>query len=720
MTGPIRLCLMSRVNKCSSFRIAIMIAMLMTFSVAEAANAFRFMTKSSASAKADVSGYGFLENLDLEKTLRLLVVGEKAPEFYSANFIEDAALILRSKAGRDGYLIAKVTAVLTLADGSQESHQWTEDDTPLLPRSLQVRKVRFEIEKGLLFHYDTLRFIGLDSMSDESARSLFIESGGVLPLKQSRIYTSERLQSGLDNLVELLKRDGFENATATVLHLARDDRAGTVAAVLQIAEGKRSMVRAVRVEIANGSSRETMDDRNIQSGTPFSSLWLQDLIQELKQEHFRKGFPDTVVEVVPVNREDKGATIEVDLIATVTTGPNITVASVNFEGHLKSKTTVLQDRLSVGEGDTLDRIPVEQSRYRLARLGVFDSVDVRYEDVSPQSRDLVFELKEGKRVDMSFLSGYGSYELLQGGIELEQFNVLGRAHHAKLRSVQSFKASSVNYTYTMPELFGKDTDIFLNASGLSRQEISFKRQEFGGGAGARRYFEPIGSDVSARYTYEILNAIDTDFDLEESARNAGVASLITDIRRDRRDNPLSPHAGYKIFGNVELASKFLGGEVNYQRFELTSSYHRPLGTSRWLHLGASHGMIFTLSGTQQDVPFNRRFFPGGENSMRGLQQGEAAPRDANGRVVGAETYMGVNIELEQGLTPQWSVIGFVDAIGFARDIGNYPFDDLLLAVGGGIRWNTFIGPVRLEYGHNVNPRLHDPAGTVHFSIGFPF
>ncbi|HVR36150.1 MAG TPA: BamA/TamA family outer membrane protein, partial [Methylomirabilota bacterium] len=40
--------------------------------------------------------------------------------------------------------------------------------------------------------------------------------------------------------------------------------------------------------------------------------------------------------------------------------------------------------------------------------------------------------------------------------------------------------------------------------------------------------------------------------------------------------------------------------------------------------------------------------------------------------------------------------------------------------GGGVRWKTIIGPARLEYGHNLNPRRHDPSGTLHFSIGFPF
>jgi outer membrane protein insertion porin family len=31
-----------------------------------------------------------------------------------------------------------------------------------------------------------------------------------------------------------------------------------------------------------------------------------------------------------------------------------------------------------------------------------------------------------------------------------------------------------------------------------------------------------------------------------------------------------------------------------------------------------------------------------------------------------------------------------------------------------------VGPVRLEYGHNLNAREGDPNGTLHFSVGFPF
>jgi outer membrane translocation and assembly module TamA len=94
--------------------------------------------------------------------------------------------------------------------------------------------------------------------------------------------------------------------------------------------------------------------------------------------------------------------------------------------------------------------------------------------------------------------------------------------------------------------------------------------------------------------------------------------------------------------------------------------------------------------------------------------------DANGKQLGAETFTQANLEFEQLLTRTWSLVTFMDTVGFARDRGRYPWDETLYSVGGGIRWRTLIGPVRLEYGHNLNPRQHDPRGTLHFSIGFPF
>src|SRR5262249_51794368 len=172
----------------------------------------------------------------------------------------------------------------------------------------------------------------------------------------------------------------------------------------------------------------------------------------------------------------------------------------------KTKESLLNRRVRMEEGGLLDRIKAEEGRYRLARLGIFETVDLDYAPVDEDTRGVIYKLKEGKTIDFSLLFGYGSYELLRGGVEAEAFIFWGMAHHARLKAIQSFKASSGEFTYTIPELIGKDVDVFFNASALRREELSFLREEYGGGLGVHKYFKPSSTDVSVRYNYQILRA----------------------------------------------------------------------------------------------------------------------------------------------------------------------------------------------------------------------
>ncbi len=84
------------------------------------------------------------------------------------------------------------------------------------------------------------------------------------------------------------------------------------------------------------------------------------------------------------------------------------------------------------------------------------------------------------------------------------------------------------------------------------------------------------------------------------------------------------------------------------------------------------------------------------------------------------SYVQANAELEQALTKSWSAIVFADALGEAARLADYPFNEKLYSAGVGLRYQTIIGPARVEYGRNLNPRPGDPGGTLLFSIGFPF
>ncbi len=678
--------------------------------------------KPAKPARLKVSGYGLIGNLGLKRLLRTLEPPGKKPEFFSADFVEDAALLLAARVKRDGYLQPAITVRLVLTGGGRLEVNADELLDNPLPRPLGVRQVEFYIRKGRLYYFDKLEFEGLTSLTEKQALPYFIETDILIHVKGARIYTPQRLERGLGSLNDLLDAQGYHEARLEVSQLHRDDTSGAVRVRIRVQQGPEFIVRSVHEEFFYQGTPSPAETRTVFPGQPYSKPWLQDFTLSLKTNQFHRGYPDATVQLETVAREPGDHQVELDLHARVESGPQVRVGAVVFQGQKKTRLSFLARRVRVQRGELLDPTRTEQGRFRLAELGSFDTVDLRYRPVEEHTRDVIYDLKEGKTLNLSLLFGWGSYELLRGGFEAEQYNIWGLAHRARLKAVQSFKASIGEFTYTIPDAIGQDVDLFLNASGLRREEVSFTREEYGGGLGAHRFFKALATDLTIRYSYQILNAIGPAVPAlaSEGVTNPAVGAIITDVKFDRRDNPLYPRRGYKIFTTVESATAYLGGDVNYERVEIWTSWHHPLGGGRYLSLGLSHGADVSFGDPVTNLPFNKRFFPGGENSIRGYPQDEASPRNALGQIVGAETYTLGTVEFEQALTPSWSVVIFSDSLGFAEHIDHYPWDTGLFSVGGGVRWRTLIGPVRLEYGYNLNPRPRDPSGTLQFSFGFPF
>ncbi len=669
-------------------------------------------------AKLKISGYGVLGNLELKRTILLLETDNKKRQTYDANFIEDSVIILLSRLTEDGFLRPEVSAVVTLTNGNTQTFRWTTNFDVPLPRPLEATRVELRVHKGVFYYYSSVQFSGLTTVQEKTARTYFVQNVALLPLKRYKVYSPQRLSRSVSSLSEVLERQGFRDAKINPT-VTTNNATGAVSVIVNVEEGPRSIVRTVRQEIF----REDYTNAQVVVALvrkPYSPLWEQDFTQSIKTNLYHSGYPDTAVQLSTIHAETNNNIINFDLLAKVTAGPKIALGTVKFEGRKKTKLAALTKRTQLTPGELLDRIRVERARYRISELGVFDAVGLRYDQVDPHTRDAVFELKESKNLDASLLFSFGSYEIIRVGFDIDQHNIWGLAHSARFRVTQSFKTSSGDYIYTIPQIVGEDVNAFFNASALRRQEVDFVRQEYGGGIGIERLFRKISLDASVRYNYQSLTAVQNDFDPTVGLKTAQVSGFTIDLKHDKRDNPLYPHHGYKLLGSAEFVTDALGGDANYQRFEVSGSYHFPVGEGRWLHFGVDHGGVFTPNAPAVDLPFNKRFFPGGENSVRGYSEGEASPRNAQGTIVGAATFLLATGELEQALTPKLSVVGFVDSVGIAQNIQQYPFNQVLTSVGGGINYQTLIGPLRLEYGHNLNPRPQDPSGTVQFSVGFPF
>lgn len=670
-------------------------------------------------AHIEVNGLGWLRNREQRRSLERLL-GDERGATLDADALEDAVFLLVSALVERGHLKPQVEAVAETPTGETHRFQFDARLETSLPRPFEARSVHFNVKEGERYRFEAVAIEGLTVLPVESAQEYFMGEKVLISTGAARVYSPARLDRARAALTGELERRGYANATVEVRELEIDDETGEVDVEIVVNEGPRWMVRSLQVEGDSESGR--MPSLGGFVGQPWSAIWQQDVVAALRNHYFTLGHPDVGVRIRRNLGPVEDGVQPVEITATVTPGEEVRIGEVRFEGAEQTRESVLVRRVRNGPGDLLNPLAIDQARFRLSRLGVFESVDVRYEPGDGPVRDPVFELEEGRELEVNLLFGYGSYEQLRGGVEMRQFNLLGRAHQTRLLLVQSMKSSRGEYTYTVPEIFGESVDGTARAFGLQREEVSFLRQEWGGSVSLAANVQRIGANASVGYTYQALRNRDNTLGTSGADdQQVTAASVDVGLTRDRRDNPLRPRRGYRVFAQAETASRYLGGGVDYQRIEFGGSYHTPWGRGRWVHAGLNHGLITTFGGSNDsDLPVNKRFFPGGDNSLRGYQAGEAAPRDAEGRFIGAKTYLLLNLELEQALTTKWSVVVFADALGTAVRLGEYPFDQQLYSVGLGVRYQTLIGPLRAEYGRNLNPRPRDPEGTLLLSIGFPF
>ncbi len=137
----------------------------------------------------------------------------------------------------------------------------------------------------------------------------------------------------------------------------------------------------------------------------------------------------------------------------------------------------------------------------------------------------------------------------------------------------------------------------------------------------------------------------------------------------------------------------------------------------------------TLAGSDGAlIPFYKRYFVGGSSSVRGWGRYQVSPLSPAGLPIGGRTMMEVSTEARFGIRGKLSGVVFVDGGNVWREPWDVQLSDLRWAVGPGLRYDTPIGPMRVDLGVQLNPidglviegNPEKRKWRVHFSIGQAF
>jgi outer membrane protein insertion porin family len=674
-------------------------------------------------APVSVKGLGWWKNRNARKSLRLLEPEDGPLATINAIYIEDAALVLDAEMQDGGYLRASGVAEV-MRDGKPVGiYPWKAGELPQPPREMAGDGVVFRLQRGVRFTIESLDFDGLTDVERGEAEAFFVSKGLLLEGSSGRLFTPERLGSGVANLRESLRHRGYADARVSVAELARDDETGAVRVAIAVEKG--AVHRVEEVELPPDLPDEVVAELTAicagAAGVDYSTWWEQDLQQSIRTVLLRHGRAAAKVRLEPLAQESAGDVVRRRFRLEVAAGPAVRVGAVRFVGAERTQDVALMRAVDMRSGDLLDPTRLERDRISLSTLGMFRSVRVETVEEQPDVWDLVYHVKPGKRFQVAAHAGYGSYEQLRGGLEISQSDLFGRAHRARLEAVASMKSTNLDGSYVVPQVLGTPTDASLRAFAISREEVSFQRKEMGVSAGVRGSSSLLGAESSLRYNYKSLVA--EPYDPASRAvvpSDDHVATLMLELVWNRLDSSINPRVGYLFGLSLETAARVIGSQLDFQRLDLRVAWHRQIGSETTVHVGLRHGALWSLNGADEELPVNLRFFPGGENTVRGYREGEAAPRAPDGTVIGAEVSTIVNVELEQGLTRQFSVVAFVDAGLSAERLEQFPGDETRVSAGLGLRYHSIIGPVRLEYGRNLVREPGDAADALHFSLGFPF
>ncbi len=167
--------------------------------------------------------------------------------------------------------------------------------------------------------------------------------------------------------------------------------------------------------------------------------------------------------------------------------------------------------------------------------------------------------------------------------------------------------------------------------------------------------------------------------------------------------------GLRFDISLRGASEKLVSDTNFLQIQGGIKAITPLGQRDRI---ISRGRLgSTLTDNFHQLPSSVRFFAGGAQSVRGYAYGSLGPVDDSGKVVGGKHLMSGSIEFEHSLNGKWGVAVFYDGGNSINNIS----DKLKRGAGFGLRWQSPVGPVRIDVATAVSDADH--PWRLHINIG---
>lgn len=660
--------------------------------------------------------------------------------------IQEGRQNLQSYFQSKGYFDAKVTV-----------------DTQTQPNS---RTIVYHVTKGPRHKVDEVNIAGNRHISDKSLMaSVAVKDAGPIPFFSHGDYSDKLVRKSVDNLKSIYEAHGFSSVSVTPQVTNHN---GNIAVTFRIDEGPQDIVESLTLEGNDTQSVQSLAPKGLRlaSGQPYSQERADEdrnhiIARYLQMGYLNASFRETVRQV---NNDPH----RLQVVYHITEGPEVRVASIVTVGREDTRQSLIDRTLSSGiqveaplrENDML------KSESELYDLGVFDwaQVDPRRTITTQTEEDVIVKVHEAKPNQMTY--GFGFEVINRGGsvpsgtVAVPGLPPIGLNKEFKT-SEKTFWGPRGTFEYTRKNLRGKAETLTFSAlagrldqrGAITYLDPHFRYTKWSSTFtinGEHNSENPIFTSRLAQFSWQLQRPLNpdktTNIFFRYSLRQTGLTRLlIPDLvppedqhvrlstlsgtyLRDTRDNALDAHKGIYESFQLDFNPKWLGSNFNFAKLLAQSAYYKQVPAGIVWANSLRIGLEKSISG---HIPVSEKFFSGGGSTLRGFPLNGAGPQhtiSACGTTgcfpitvpVGGNQLLIINSELRipVPLKKGLSVVPFYDggnvfpAIGFHGKYTN--------TIGGGIRYTTPVGPVRIDLGHNLNAPPGIKSTQIFVTLGQAF
>lgn len=418
---------------------------------------------------------------------------------------------------------------------------------------------------------------------------------------------------------------------------------------------------------------------------------------------------DTLTEPVPA---------EVDVTFHIEQGALYRFDGVAVSGTLDVPPEFIEKRLQSLSGQVYDPRLIDRKFRELIGTGLFRSLQINPEPIAGDELRLNVEVEEAKMKEFGIGVGYGTF---LGGIFTVSYtdrNLFRSGRPLTTSAEITQRGYGGEVVYSDPWLFDSDVAFRVRLYAETITLEGYSKNELG----VRPSLERSLTEHWKVSAFALAKTVQTNDILIEPESLVGetqysVVSFGLSETIDYRNDPVLPTRGFVSTVAVDFAPRE-ASDISFVRGVAQLAVFVPVIGDTVLALGARGGVISPLNADA--LPIDERFFNGGANSVRSYPELKLGPKDTAGYPLGGEAFTVFNAELRFPIWRELKGAVFADAGNVVADAADFGLSDMQYAIGGGLRYNLPIGPIRFDYGFNPDKQTGEPEGAFHFSIGLAF